>query len=208
MKCGYCGRNIKDNAKFCTYCGNNLREIQTDKQSAQKSKKGYISSLLTLLAIIIIICVGGWRLLNGGNQSTDVSASDSSAPSQDVKYYQIYEPLIGKWVCTDRAAADYRPSDYGIDVKIILEIKSDGKFALDYSMTDTGAPALKLELDGGCSVNNAKITFKPDLSKLGGETSGGYFKRHGNNPTFQYSVNDSTLTLTYENGTNIEFKRA
>lgn len=202
MKCGYCGKNIKDNTKFCTHCGHNLREIQTDGQTATKSKGGYIPSLLTLLAIGVILCAGSICLLGSGKSSA-VSASDTNS----VKVTPLDEALFGKWSCTDRAAADYSPSDYGIDVNIILQMKNDGKFKIDYSMTDTGVPALNLKLDGSYSAQNSKVTFKPDLSKLSGETGGNYFKNHGSEPVFEYSVDDSVLTLKYENGTDIKFQR-
>lgn len=202
MKCGYCGENIKDNAKFCTHCGHNLREIETGGQPAQKSKGGYISSLLTLLVIIVILCAGSAYMLKDSDKSNAISASDASIS----EVTPLDEALIGKWNCTDRAAADYSPSDYGIDVNIVLEIKNNGKFTLDYSKTDTGVPALKFKLNGSYSAQNGKITFNPDLSKLSGETGGNYFKKHGDKPTLEYSVSDSVLTLKYENGTNIEFQ--
>lgn len=203
MKCGYCGKNIKDNAKFCTYCGHNLREIEPEGQTAQKSKGGYISSLLTLLAIAAILCSGGICLLNGGGKPNDVSPSDIHVA--DIT--PLDEALFGKWGCTDRTAADYSPSDYGIDVNIILQMKNDGKFTLDYSMTDTGVPALDIKLDGKYSAKNHRVTFKPDLSKLSGDTEGNYFKNHGNEPAFEYSVSDSVLIFKYENGTDVKFQR-
>lgn len=207
MKCGYCGKNIKDNAKFCTYCGHNLIEIQPDEQPAPSTKGGYLSSLLTLLAIIIILGAGGAYMLKGGGQSNAISASDASAKSYDTEGAAFDEALFGQWSCTDRAAADYSPSDYGIDVNILLEMTNKGKFTLHYSMTDTGAPALKLKLNGAYSVKNGTVTFKPDLSNVSGEISGNYFKNHGNTPSFAYTVTDSTLTLKYENGTDIIFTR-
>lgn len=211
MKCGYCGKNIKDDAKFCNYCGHDLREIPSDSEpTTPTAKGGYLSSLLTLLAIIAILCAGGAFLLQDGTAATSpasVSFSDAVSPAYDTEGTSFDEALFGQWQCTDRAAADYSQSDYGVEVNIILEMTNMGKFTLNYSMSDTGAPALNLKLKGAYSVKNGAVTFKPDLSNVSGEMSGNYFKNHGSNPSFTYSVTDSTLTLHYPNGVDVVFTR-
>lgn len=213
MKCGYCGKNIKDDAKFCNYCGHNLREIPSDEPSAPQSKGGYLSSLLTLLVIIAILCAGGAYLLKNGGSSNAVSASDVSASSiaanqashSEVTY--IDKNLTGKWRCLDPAAVGYSRSNYGIDVDIILNIPDSSQFSLHYTMTDTGAPAINLKLSGTYSVKNGTITFYPDLTNIGGETTGNFLKKLGDTPTFEYTVTQDTLTLHYDNGTDMNFNR-
>lgn len=213
MKCGYCGKNIKDDAKFCNYCGHNLREIPSDEPTAPQPKGGYLSSLLTLLAILAILCAGGAYLLKSGGPSKAVSSSDVSASSiasaqaNHSEVTHIDKNLIGKWRCLDPAAVGYSRSAYGIDVDIVLTIADSSKFSLHYIMTDTGAPAINLKLSGTYWVKNGAVTFRPDLTNTVGETGSNFFKKLGETPTFEYTTTQDTLTLHYDNGTDATFHR-
>ena len=213
MKCGYCGKNIKDDAKFCNYCGHNLREILSDEPSAPSSKGGYLSSLLTLLAILAILCAGGAYLLKNGGSSDVVSASDDSASSLTAtqaghaEVTHIDKTLIGQWHCLDPTAVGYSRSAYGIDVDIVLNIPDSSGFTLRYSVTDTGAPALNLKLSGTYSVKNDTITFHPDLTNASGDTGSNFFKNLSAATSFEYTVTQDALTLKSETGTDIIFNR-
>lgn len=216
MKCGYCGKNIKDDAKFCNYCGHNLREIPSDEQPAPPSKGGYLSTLLTLLAIIAILCVGGAYLLKNGGSSGTVSSSDVSASSLPAnqtnqanhsEVTHIDQTLIGQWRCLDPTAVGYSRSAYGIDVDIVLNIPDSSGFTLRYAVTDTGAPALNLKLSGTYAVKNGAITFRPDLTNATGDTGSNFFKNLSADTSFEYTVNQDTLTLKSETGADIVFNR-
>lgn len=210
MKCGYCGKNIRDDAAFCTYCGHNLSELPSEESSTPPAKTSTLGACLTLLAILILLGVGSACLLHGPDKTPKydtVSPTNLSTVSLIDDDTSLDEALIGKWTCTDPAAADYEQSDYGINVKIILTMAENGKFKLNYKMTDTGAPALKLTLNGDYRSKDGVISFKPDLSKLDGETGSDFFRRHGKTPTFTYTVTDRVLILHYENDIDVTFKR-
>ncbi len=211
MKCGYCGKNIRDDAAFCTYCGHNLSELPTEDDSAAPVKGNYLGALLTLLAVMILLAAGSAYLLHDSGKPTKhdiVSPTSLSAVVLTDDNAVIDQLLIGKWTCTDPAAADYDQSAYGIDVKITLTLAENGNFQLNYKMTDTGASALKLALNGDYLTKDNVISFKPDLSKLDGETGSEFFRNHGKTPTFTYTVTDKVLTLHYENDIDVKFKRA
>jgi hypothetical protein len=217
MKCGYCGKNIRDDATFCTYCGHNIADLESDAPPAKTPKFSYLVSLLTLLAVLVMLWAGGYSLLHGAESrftvtvsASHISDSDAVAvlfPSTKQSPPQSGAP-VGKWHCTDRAAADYSRSDYGVDVDILLELKKDGTFRLNYKMADTGISALHLSLNGQYRVQDGLIAFQPDLSKLNDETGSRFFKNHGKTPTFAYIAADDSLTLQYDNDTQVIFTRA
>ncbi|MBQ4396723.1 MAG: zinc ribbon domain-containing protein [Clostridia bacterium] len=212
MKCGYCGKNIRDDATFCTYCGRNLSENAPEEESVPPIKTSPTGALITLLLVLLILGAGSLRLLRESQKEPRgvvVSVSDTSHRTPvKAEESQLDKMIVGKWSCTDPAAADYDQNDYGIQVKITLVMKEDGQFQLQYKMSDTGASALKLRLDGDYLTRDGVISFRPDLSALDGETGGEFFKRHGKTPTFTYTVTEKTLTLHYDNDTDVTFRRA
>ncbi|MBQ5545089.1 MAG: zinc ribbon domain-containing protein [Clostridia bacterium] len=212
MKCGYCGKNIRDDATFCTYCGRNLSGNAPEEESVPPIKTSPTGALITLLIVLLMLGAGSVRLLREPQKHPHgavVSISDS--PHRTPLKEEESQPdtaLVGKWMCTDPAAADYDQNDYGIQVKITLVMQEDGQFRLRYHMSDTGASALKLRLDGDYLTRDGVISFRPDLSAPEGETGGDFFRRHGKTPTFPYTVTEKTLTLHYDNGTDVTFRRA
>lgn len=203
MKCGYCGKTIRDNAVYCAYCGHNIKRIQDEKETVPASS--YLPSLLTLMSIALIILAGSLYLLSDGIRGRAVSDSDSVATVAFPDGTRAEDTLVGQWHCTDPAAADYTSSDYGVEVDILLTLSKNGKFTLRYRMSDAGVPALDLSVKGDYTSDRENIAFRPDSS---GKNIKKFLQRHGATPQFAYQLKDDTLTLTYENGDAILFTRA
>lgn len=206
MKCGYCGKTIRDSAAFCRYCGHSLDGLPSGGEGAPPVKSRYLPALLTLIIILAALAAGGLRLVVPVMPMTlPASPSDlrqtSSASARD------YQALVGKWKCTDPAAAGYTASDYGIDVSIVLTVMEDGSCGLRYRLTDTGVKALQLDLSGTFAADQQVVTFRPDLSLLDGQSLGRYFLRHGKELPFAYTVKDDVLTLTDGYGEQTKWTR-
>ena len=205
MKCGYCGNEVKDDAQFCSHCGHTIEEPSEEKPEPRKAEKGaYLTSLLALIVVLALTTYGGFHIIYRDLYPTDsVSASDKGRGMFNYDSTFTDSALVGKWQCTDRAAADYGDKNFGVDVKIILTLTGDGKFTLDYTMTDTGVQAKSLSTSGNYSTEDGMITFSPVENP--GLTE--YLKRHGKRPSFQYTTDEGSFTIQYENGKNIVFEQ-
>lgn len=219
MKCGYCGRILKEDANFCTGCGRSVVKFQSeDEPNTKNSDSSYLGALIVLIMLIIILLAGSifmiFRGLNGNTVSGWNVVSDSSTESQynwDVSSQISSEEefhgdpvLLGQWLCNDKLAAGYTQSDYGIEISLTLTMNEQGKFTVNYSMMNTGIVAYKVTLGGSYSAENGFLTLKPDLS----DYNGSYFDINGAQPSVKYSVNSDTLTITAQNGENIIFTRS
>ena len=203
MKCGYCGKEVKDDAQFCSNCGHSTEVPSDDSSQPQKAEKGaYTLSIIALLIVIALTAYGGFVIIRR-DLHTEKSVSSSDKGQSVFNYDSNFtDPaLYGKWKCTDRAAADYSDGNFGVEVKILLTLTGDGKFTLDYTMTDTGVPAKALSASGNYSTGDGMITFAPDDNPEIAE----YLKRHGQRPSFQYSTDEGRFTLKYENGKAVLF---
>ncbi len=171
IKCVYCGKEVKDDAQFCSNCGHSIEEPSEEGAELQKGEKGAYAA----------------------PTERGVFNYDSAV---------IDPALIGKWLCTDRAAADYSEKNFGVEVKILLNLTEDGRFTLDYSMSDTGIQAKSLSSSGRYCTEDSMITFVPE------ENPGieNYLKRHGQRPSFQYAADSGRFSIRYENGRDILFK--
>ena len=200
MRCGHCGKKLKNNAKFCTYCGHYI--IETD--TPVKKSSGYLASLLSLFTVIAILVSGGvWIVMKGLYPAKNVSASDLAPISFDTDGTRTDEKIVGTWRCTDPAAADYDGTDYGIEVNILLHIQSDGTFRLHYTMTNTGVIAVQLKSSGSYIAQKGYIRFQPDSANADSD----FLKKHGTQPTFRYHVYDTVMELVYEDGKTVVFNR-
>lgn len=203
MKCGYCGKEIKDDSQFCSNCGHSIEAPAEESSSPQKVEKGaYFISIFALIAVLALTAYGGFVIIYRDLfPETAVSSSDTD---QSGFYYDrvLIDPvLIGKWKCTDRAAADYSDNNFGVEVDIVLTLMEDRNFTLDYTMTDTGVQAKSLSTSGSYTVEDGIITFIPDENP-GMEN---YIKRHGQRPSFQYSTDEGRFSIQYDNGKQIVF---
>lgn len=200
MRCGHCGKKIKDNAKFCTYCGHYIVEPNT----VPKKSGGYLAAILSLITVIAILVSGSvWLVMKELYPAKSVSASDLSPISFDTDGTRTDDKLVGSWRCTDRTAADYESTDYGIDVSILLTIQSDGTFGMDYTMTNTGVVAVQLTSGGTYIAQKGNVRFYPDSVNADSE----FLKKHGAQPTFRYHAYDNVLELVYEDGKTVVFNR-
>lgn len=205
MKCGYCGKILKDDAQFCSNCGRNLQEIDEDPSvSDNASKKAYAFSIFALLLVITIVALGAYVIIQRDLQHKAV-VTESDEGNYRFNYDSTFTDaaLVGKWRCTDRAAADYTDKNFGVEVSILLELTGDGRFTLDYTMTDTGVEAKTLNISGTYSTEDGTVTFIPE--EIPGIS--GFLKRHGKRPAFPYSVGKGKFSLKYENGSKIVFKQ-
>ena len=200
MRCGHCGKKLKNNAKFCTYCGHYIVETN---EAPQKSG-GYLAAILSLTAVIAILVSGGvWLVMEGMYPAKSVSASDLSPVSFDTDGTRTDEKLVGTWRCTDRTAADYEEADYGIAVDILLTIQSDGTYRMDYTMFNTGVVAVKLTSDGSYIAQKGNLRFSP----LAADPDSEFLKKHGAQPTFGYHAYETMMELAYEDGKTVVFHR-
>lgn len=205
MKCGYCGKLLKDDAQFCSNCGRNLQEFDDEPSvSAETARNAYAFSVLALILVIAIVSLGGFIMIHRDlHPDTAVSSSDKGSENFNYDSAVADAALAGKWLCTDRAAADYSEKNFGVEVRVLLGLSADGTFTLDYSMTDTGVEAKMLSTSGTYTTENGVITFVPDEVAAASD----YIKRHGKKPAFPYTVNEGKFTLKYENGKTIVFKQ-
>lgn len=205
MKCGYCGKLLKDDAQFCSNCGRSLQEIDDEPSSSDTAAKGaYTVSILTLLLVIAIVAFGGYAIIHRDlHPIQTVSSSDGAARQFNYDRSSTDAALVGKWLCTDRAAADYGNKNFGVEVRILLTLTDDGSFTLDYSMTDTGVKAKSVSTSGKFATEDGIITFSPEENP----GTADYIKRHGKKPSFQYATEEGSFTLKYENGKMIVFRQ-
>lgn len=208
MKCGNCGNEVKDDAQFCSNCGHSIEEPSEESVKSHKTARGaYALSVLALIIVLALVAYGGFVIIYRDlHPQKTVSASDEKNAAFNYDSQLNDSALIGKWVCNDRAAADYGENNFGVEVKIILTLTDDGKFTLDYTMTDTGIQAKSLSTSGKYSTEDGAITFIPEDNPGMAE----YLQRHGQRPSFQYTANaddENSFTLQYEDGAEILFKR-
>lgn len=205
MKCSYCGQMLRDNAQFCSNCGHST-EVTTDENASSKRNESgvYFISLFSLMIVLALAVYGCYSIIRkdmAGNGA--VSYSDSGGNGFNYSAVRSDPALVGKWSCTDRAAADYSEKNFGVEVSIILTMTDEGKFTLNYSMTDTGIPALTLTTSGDYSTESGTVTFVPEET----ESAANYLKKHGRRPAFRYTAEEDRFTLKYENGKDIVFNR-
>ena len=64
MKCGYCGKDVKDDAQFCSNCGHSIEEQSDDSIEPQKAEKGaYAVSILALLIVLALMAYGSFVIV-------------------------------------------------------------------------------------------------------------------------------------------------
>ncbi|MGN0475561.1 MAG: zinc-ribbon domain-containing protein [Acutalibacteraceae bacterium] len=218
MKCGYCGKPLRENAKFCTNCGRSISGdfAETDNSSAPKGGSFFaaVISLILVIAVIIAGCVGlaisCMRDLNTMIKKPSVSESDlnktvganvSPSDTATIPEFKGDPALLGTWLCNDKTAAGYNETDYGISTRITITFNQNGTFALEYEATDTGIQVRKVTLTGMYSVNDGEFTLFPDLSGY----NGGYFTADGERPSVKYSFAENILTMTTSDKHIIKF---
>lgn len=200
MRCGHCGKKIKDNAKFCTYCGHYIVEPNT----IPKKSGGYLAAILSLITVIAILVSGSvWLVMKGLYPAKSVSTSDLSPIAFDTNGTRTDEKIVGTWRCTDRTAADFEGTDYGVEVNILLTIQADNTFLLNYTMTNTGVVAIQLTSGGTYIAQKGNIRFQPDSVNTDSE----FLKKHGTQPTFRYHAYETVMELVYEDGKTVVFTR-
>ena len=206
MKCGYCGKLLKDDAQFCSNCGRNLQEIDDEPSVSTTTAKGaYTLSIITLLFVMATVAFGGYAIIHRDlHPEKTVYSSDNASSGLHYDIASTDAALVGKWLCTDRAAADYGDKNFGVEVRVLLRLDDDGSFTLDYSMTDTGVAAKSISTSGNYSTEDGIITFTPEDNP----GTADYIKRHGKRPSFPYTTDEGSFTLTYENGKHIVFRQS
>ena len=82
MKCGKCGFENKDGAKFCTKCGESLEVQKPVVQTSSSNNSKYIIVALVAVIIILIAAIGFFALNNGtADSSNDNAQSDAASDS-------------------------------------------------------------------------------------------------------------------------------
>lgn len=202
MNCEYCGKELNDNAQFCTNCGHSTEKISDDPGGAQKTKKGaYVFAVFSLIIVLALMGLGGFQILYRDlHPELYTSASDTASASDIVN---IDAALFGNWKCTDPAAADYGDTDHGIEITALLHLAGDGSFTLDYELKNTGITTKSLNVTGKYLTEDGVITFIPDSNPQTAD----FLKRHGKHPSFPYATEENVITLTYENEKEIYFTR-
>ncbi len=212
MKCGYCGKPLKENAKFCTNCGQNVSEIASDNNKITNNSKGAtFLAVVTLIFVIAIICGGcfgiisrsirDWNTISPSKSVVSPSEAkddDNNTTSSDEDTTSKPDfvgdaSLMGKWQCRDKTAAGFNEqTDYGILTSITLTFNKDGTFGLDYEMENTGIQVRDIHLEGTYTVNSGKFTLCPNLSTYEGD----YFHTHGDKLSVEYKTSGKTLVIT------------
>lgn len=215
MKCGYCGRVLREGSKFCTGCGRRIDNFQAeDKQNTGDS---YLGAVITLIMLVIILSAGGvFMILRGLSGSivsntnivsnSSVDKRESSEVSSQISSQDEFNgdsAIFGRWICNDKSAAGYTDSDYGIEVSLMFTLSEQGDFSVNYIMTDTGITAIKVMFVGSYSTENGRLSLKPDLS----DYDGNYFKVNGEQQSVNYSIKDNTLTIVTPSGNKIVFTK-
>ena len=205
MKCSNCGMEVKDDAQFCSNCGQSIEEPSEDNTEPHKAEKGaYAASFFALLIVLALVAYGSFVIIYRDlHPEKTVTASDEDRGRFNYDSTFTDSALVGKWQCTDRTAADYGEKNFGVDVRILLTLTGDGKFTLDYTMTDTGIQAKSLSTSGTYSTEDSMITFVPDENPGLAE----YLQRHGKRPSFQYATDEGCFTIKYGNGKDILFEQ-
>ena len=105
MKCGYCGKVLKDDAQFCSNCGRNLHEIDNEPSVSKKAaRSAYAFSVCALILVISIVALGGYVII-----LRDLHPKNTVSASDDGSYHFNYDSsftdaaLTGRWFTADRA---------------------------------------------------------------------------------------------------------
>lgn len=81
MVCPYCGRELKEDAKFCEGCGTNLENVKSNispivnNTPSNRNKKGKTIGIIVATIIVIVVVIIGIILTSGENNN---SSSDSN----------------------------------------------------------------------------------------------------------------------------------
>lgn len=81
MRCGQCGFENKDNAKFCTKCGKPLVQKVPPSEPKESNNTKYIIIALTVI-ILILVGVLGFSAYNMNSNHVQDSSQNSSAQLQ------------------------------------------------------------------------------------------------------------------------------
>lgn len=214
MKCGYCGKEVKNNQNFCTGCGRSIGDNLGQQGGKDQSKSSSFLAVLMLIVLIIIVTAGGAGLIMNGIKGWYVSDSQIVSPTSpevsDASAVSSREPfagdaaLLGKWQCDDKSAAGYGDSAYGIETRVTLTFDDEGSFSVSYRMINLGITALNETLRGSYSARDGSFTLKPNLSKYKGD----YFDNRSIEPTVKYSVDGDKLVITSDSGKELIFKKS
>ena len=88
MKCGKCGHENKDSAKFCTKCGSSLVIPVETPSSQDKSKFRYVIAILLIIIVILIAGIGYFAYHTGFDNNNEVPQENAS---QEVNQSQVIE---------------------------------------------------------------------------------------------------------------------
>lgn len=214
MKCGYCGKPLRENAKFCTNCGRSISDTsaQPGKSSGQKggSSFGAVFSLILVVGIILVGCAGliynginDWNTASRKIPTADSAVSSAVSPSDTaaVPEFKGDPALLGIWICTDKTAAGYSESDYEVFAEIRLAFNDDGTFTLNFDVENTDIQVRKITITGVYSADNGVFSLFPDLSAYDGD----YFNIHGENQSVKYSTADNKLTIVTADNRQVIF---
>ena len=86
MFCEKCGKEIKDNVKFCPFCGNKVSEKVESRQAVQKqtSKETKKKKWLWMVGVAVILAAGGGIAL-GLNQNPKPQSDPQAATAKNEK---------------------------------------------------------------------------------------------------------------------------
>lgn len=213
MKCGYCGKDVKNNQNFCTSCGRSIGDNSEKQGGKDQSKSSSFLAVLMLIVLIVIVTAGCAGLVINGIKGWYVSDSQIVTPSStnisEESVVSSREPfvgdtaLIGQWQCSDKSAAGYSDADHGIETNITLTFDDEGNFSVSYCMINLGITARNETLRGSYSVKDGSLTLKPNLSSYKGD----YFDDSNAEPTVKYSVEKDKLVIVSDSGNKLVFAK-
>ena len=74
MICPKCGKQIEDDAVFCTYCGNNMTDVQEEKAITPKTTVKRTKVFAIVVLLLIVILTGVSILSKNSNGAKETSA--------------------------------------------------------------------------------------------------------------------------------------
>ena len=164
MYCRECGKEIDDNAAFCTYCGKSVVNIDISDHAVvsedenknavliKRVKKVGIAVIIILLAIVLILTAGGTKNeVNDITESTTMEEGDKeeSAMPEEAATTSALDDIIGDWAQCVSMYSNYEEPYY-------LRVEAEGITAI----SNISADFYKLKLRKYYAVGVDDITIE------------------------------------------------
>lgn len=58
MNCEKCGRNLRENSRYCDFCGSAVRQVTSEQNTSEKfNEKALLSGIITSVLLTLIISI-------------------------------------------------------------------------------------------------------------------------------------------------------